>query len=265
MNVSIELPINKSIFFMKKIIFSIVFTAALVALPLSAHAALTEDQIGSILNLIESFGADAAVVENVDNALRGLPTTVDGAVDDLQEQVDALTTENEALKEALKLKEELDRGDESEEVKKLQKFLSTDPDVYPEALVTGYFGTLTEAAVRRFQAKFDIARVGRVGPQTLSHINYILENGAGKSGNIPPGLLMKFKGKSVFETLPPGIQRRCAKGKGLPSGVPFGIFAACDIDLGNGTSTDDGMDNGTTTDDGSNEGDDTSTTTNSTY
>lgn len=59
------------------------------------------------------------------------------------------------------------------EVTKLQEFLARDKNIYPEALVTGYFGVLTEAAVKRFQAQNGIAAIGVVGPQTREAIKRV--------------------------------------------------------------------------------------------
>ncbi len=44
--------------------------------------------------------------------------------------------------------------DRGEDVKNLQEMLKNDPAVYPEGLVTGYFGPLTNQAVIRFQEKY---------------------------------------------------------------------------------------------------------------
>ncbi len=57
------------------------------------------------------------------------------------------------------------------EVSRLQALLAKDPTVYPEALVTGYFGPATLSAVKRFQEKNAIvgkgsAGYGLVGPFT---------------------------------------------------------------------------------------------------
>jgi peptidoglycan hydrolase-like protein with peptidoglycan-binding domain len=46
--------------------------------------------------------------------------------------------------------------------------------VYPERLVTGYFGNLTKSAVSRFQELNGLAAVGRVGPLTLKKLNELL-------------------------------------------------------------------------------------------
>lgn len=63
-------------------------------------------------------------------------------------------------------------------VSELQKFLAQDPALYPEGLVTGYFGSLTELAVRRFQKRYGLAQEGDpafgfVGPKTRAKLNTI--------------------------------------------------------------------------------------------
>ncbi len=61
----------------------------------------------------------------------------------------------------------LSRGASGDDVRKLQEFLAGDKKLYPEGLVTGYFGSLTEAAVKRWQARHDIESLGIVGPKTI--------------------------------------------------------------------------------------------------
>jgi len=56
------------------------------------------------------------------------------------------------------------------EVSKLQQFLAKDSAIYPEGLITGYFGSLTKAAVKRWQTKNGIQSVGAVGPVTRGAI-----------------------------------------------------------------------------------------------
>jgi hypothetical protein len=70
----------------------------------------------------------------------------------------------------------LRRGATGDEVSRLQQFLSRDTAVYPEAIVSGYFGALTELAVQRWQVKNAIVTsgtaettgFGAVGPRTLA-------------------------------------------------------------------------------------------------
>lgn len=72
---------------------------------------------------------------------------------------------------AAALYRQLQLGMSGGDVSDLQTFLATDPTIYPQGLVTGYFGSLTKSAVSNFQARNGIATVGRVGPQTLAVIN----------------------------------------------------------------------------------------------
>ncbi|MFA5870842.1 MAG: peptidoglycan-binding protein [Candidatus Paceibacterota bacterium] len=61
------------------------------------------------------------------------------------------------------------------QVRNLQEFLKQFPDIYPEGLVTGYFGPLTENAVKRFQLKEFIDSVGIVGPITRAKLNELVK------------------------------------------------------------------------------------------
>lgn len=66
-------------------------------------------------------------------------------------------------------------GLSSNNVTCLQEFLrSQGPAVYPEALVTGFFGNLTRSAVMRFQQAHGILTTGFVGVLTRAKINTLL-------------------------------------------------------------------------------------------
>jgi len=75
---------------------------------------------------------------------------------------------------------EMQFGDRNNDVKELQKLLAQFSDVYPEKLVTGYFGNLTKQAIIRFQNKFKSEILipaglkqgtGYVGQYTLDKLN----------------------------------------------------------------------------------------------
>ena len=122
------------------------------------------------------------------------------------------------IKGTLKLIRQLRIGMSGEDVELLQEVLATDPEIYPEGLVTGYFGPLTRNAVKRLQKIAGFEQVGQVGPKTLSKINGLLVEGAGKSGKVPPGLLIapgirKKLTDVTFQLLPgqilpPGIAKK---------------------------------------------------------
>ncbi len=86
-------------------------------------------------------------------------------------------------------------GSRGEEVSNLQKLLSTDISIYPEGLVTGYYGPLTKKAVAAFQKKYGIQTIGVVGPKTLSILNTLT-----KSTNANP--VAKLESPSFLENRP---------------------------------------------------------------
>lgn len=71
----------------------------------------------------------------------------------------------------------------------IQTYLASNPSLYPEGLVTGYYGSLTIAAVQRFQVQYGIVSsgspsstgFGRVGPSTMAKMNELIANGGSVS------------------------------------------------------------------------------------
>ncbi len=72
---------------------------------------------------------------------------------------------------------QLDFGETNSDVTSLQMFFKDNSMIYPEGLVTGYFGGLTKSAVQRFQAAYNLDQVGRVGPMTRDRINTLISSG----------------------------------------------------------------------------------------
>ena len=62
------------------------------------------------------------------------------------------------------------------EIESLQAFLSFFRDVYPRKLVTGFYGSLTEAAVKNFQKYFNISQTGQVDEQTRMALCQAFDN-----------------------------------------------------------------------------------------
>ncbi len=77
------------------------------------------------------------------------------------------------------LNRQLEVGMSGADVSALQSFLAQDATLYPQGLVTGYFGLLTKAAVANFQARNGLPAVGRVGPMTLPVLNAQMAGGTG--------------------------------------------------------------------------------------
>ena len=72
-------------------------------------------------------------------------------------------------------------GSRGSEVTALQSYLAQDSTLYPQGLVTGYFGSLTKAAVIRFQLRNNLEADGIVGPNT----RFALNNGGSNNGQAP--------------------------------------------------------------------------------
>lgn len=80
---------------------------------------------------------------------------------------------------------QLDLGETNADVTSLQTFFKDNSSIYPEGLVTGYFGSLSRAAVERFQTQKNIVSsgsaattgFGRVGPSTRDAINELINAG----------------------------------------------------------------------------------------
>lgn len=125
--------------------------------PTSAHAALTEAQIQSILSLLQSFGADASVIANVNASLRGTtpsPSPAPGG----SSACPYTWTRN------------LQQGASGDDVKKLQQFLNSSSDTTVAASGAGsvgnestFFGPATRAAVIKFQNKYAAEVLAPVG------------------------------------------------------------------------------------------------------
>ncbi|MCX6813049.1 MAG: peptidoglycan-binding protein, partial [Candidatus Azambacteria bacterium] len=165
-------------------------------------------------------------------------------IETLKAQIEALVqaqsqvqTAAQNVSETLKLVRGLKEGMSGEDVRLLQETLAANPEIYPEGIISGYYGRLTAQAVKRFQKKFNLEQVGQIGPKTLKELNKELEknqittektneNKEQHCAIVPPGHLIapgwlkKQDGVKpvvpVCQTLPSGI----AKKLGLATSTP---------------------------------------------
>ena len=129
--------------------------------------------------------------------LQELVFSLKAQIDELRARLEITQRDLEVVKAEIQFTKFLSRGTSGEGVTQLQEVLKQNPEIYPEGLITGYFGPATEAAVRRFQEKHGIEALGIIGPKTRAKLNELITQGAGQSENIPPGLLRA-----------PGIQKK---------------------------------------------------------
>ena len=123
----------------------------------------------------------------------------------LQEQL--RTTRGELQEVRQEIRQTLREGMRGEEVEKLQELLASDPEIYPEALTTGYFGNLTRSALARLQARHGVPQSGELDEATRELINEYFAERTGRA-DAPEGLLRA-----------PGIQKAienniCDRGMG---------------------------------------------------
>lgn len=181
----------------------------------------------SFSNAQEATSTPNADLQGLINELTEQIALLQAVVDELKTKESITKEEFKDIKDSYKFIRTLRKGATGEDVKELQEFLKQFTDIYPEGLVTGYFGPLTEKAVKNFQMKNEIVSsgdpsstgFGQVGPQTRNKLNDLIINGAGKSGNTPPGLLTA-----------PGLQDKIstttAKTTGPPEVTPSGTIPA---------------------------------------
>jgi len=89
-----------------------------------------------------------------------------------------------AVSYAASLYRQLELGMSGSDVGVLQTFLAQDATIYPQGLVTSYFGSLTKSAVSNFQVRNGIDSVGRVGPVTLVAINAQMSGGSTSGSDV---------------------------------------------------------------------------------
>lgn len=203
---------------------------------------------------------NAASIQNLLNVIQQLNSQIQS----LQKQVAELQKKQQEVQQQKKeavfeFISRLTLGSQGENVEALQALLAADTEIYPEALITGYFGALTEKAVKKFQKKYGIEQAGVVGPKTIKELNKLLkkhpiafevqaedgddedddddeDSGPGRGHGravcaivppghlIAPGWLKKHGGVRpvvpACQILPPGILRLLAGATSTPTSTP---------------------------------------------
>ncbi len=177
---------------------------------------------------IQVFLAQLQALQTQIAALKAAQTQVGLAVKDVQGSI--------------KLLRGLQQGMSGEDIEALQAILAADPEIYPEGLVTGFYGRLTAQAVMKFQKKHGLEQVGFVGPRTLAKLNdeltskpikFEVSNEGKKRICTPPGHLiapgwLKKHGNTGTSTegivplckdTPPGIAKKLGGG-GVGTSTP---------------------------------------------
>jgi hypothetical protein len=143
---------------MKKLITGIVMASFVLLGPVATYAQTSSTtpsaQIQSLLTQIQNLQAQVK------------------AMQDLQTQIKTAQT---GVKNTLSLIRNLREGMSGDDVAALQTILASDPTIYPQGNVSGYYGKLTSEALKKFQKKHGIEAVGYAGPKTLKKLNEVIK------------------------------------------------------------------------------------------
>lgn len=121
----------------------------------STGSSLTDAQIQAILDLLKSFSADQSVIDSVSASLHGQASSGTSA---------GAATSGFVFTQTLTL------GSSGNEVTELQRILIAGGFLHI-ASPSGYFGQLTQEAVKAYQAAHNLPAVGIVGPLTRAALN----------------------------------------------------------------------------------------------
>lgn len=204
---------------------------------------MTQKIISGILSLVFLVGTSPALAlaETSSADIQAKLT----AIAALQAQLNALQTQKgTAVAELTSL---LRQGSSGDQVTILQALLAADSSVYPEGLITGYFGAATARAVKRFQKGRGLEQVGNVGPKTLAELKkHLSDNPIAFSNATSTDASGNGQGKRLCAIVPPG--HLIAPGWLKKNGGVAPIVPTCQtlppgiLDQLNGTTTPPGLD-----------------------
>lgn len=192
---------QKSMAFIAVIAVTVAIVFSFVAtINVAQAAALTSGQISSIVSLLQSFGADATTIANVQASLNGMPTSGSGS------------TSGGSMSGSCTFTRDLTLGATGADVTCLQSALVAGGYlVMPSGVSMGYFGALTQTAVSKWQAAAGISpTAGYFGAK--SRAAFGLSSGGSTGGGTTPvpagtGLTVMAGSQPMNALAPEGASR----------------------------------------------------------
>lgn len=149
----------------------------------------------SVASLLAPIAVSAATAEELAAQIQALLNQVNAL--QAQNVGSATPTPGTGTLQCPHVSRVLKRGATGADVTRLQQFLALDPAIYPEAQITGYYGALTENAVKRFQCKNKLVcdgtpestGYGVTGPRTAALLALQCPNLSGTNTASPSGFI----------------------------------------------------------------------------
>ncbi len=161
-------------------------------------------QIQSLQEMLKSLKAQREALDDDSD-----DNSDDDSNDSNKAARDALKSEIKQTKNEIKFLRSLARGMKGDDVRDLQELLAQDPSILDSSNVTGFFGPVTEEALRKFQKKHGIEAIGVFGPKTQAKILALF---VGKP--LPPGIIKRLGLETSSTTPGQGFVTLCHKPAG---------------------------------------------------
>lgn len=174
---------------------------------LSPAAQVLQEQIKKLKEQIEELQKKQK--ETMKEFRQSVASTTEAGRKELKEMREETKAEVKEARGEIKFLRSLRRGMSGDDVRDLQELLAQYPDIYPNGLITGYFGEFTEKALRKFQEKFGIEAIGIFGPKSQAKILALF---VGRE--LPPGIIARLGLRLSTTTPGAGVVTICHKPAG---------------------------------------------------
>jgi peptidoglycan hydrolase-like protein with peptidoglycan-binding domain len=201
-------------------------------LPFSVTATTTaglQEQIRNLEALLKSLKNQREALDDHDDD--DSATSTKAQRDALKSQIKDAKGDLKDAKRELKFVRSLTRGMSGDDVRDLQELLAQDPTIFSLANITGFFGPLTEEAIRKFQRKHGIEAIGVFGPKTQAKILALF---VGRE--LPPGIIARLGLAGASTTPGQGFVTICHKPAGAAQQTLVVAVPALGAHLGHGDS-----------------------------
>ena len=167
--------------------------------------------IGAAFCTLAAFGgSQAAFAETVTTTSEATITSAKPSLSDMMAQIQQLMKLIADLKAKLTdaqgqiqfLAHDLGIGAKGDDVLKAQELLASDPSIF-HVKPTGFFGPLTEEAIKKFQAQYNLPVTGKLDEATREAMKELRSEN--KDGKVPPGFI---KSKEVHDKIKARLQEK---------------------------------------------------------